>query len=74
MGRRRTYVGGKTFGRLKVSAAWRRNPDGRVEWFCKCSCGGEIWVRPDSLKSGHTRSCGRCVRFDSSAPAEELGA
>lgn len=27
-------------------------------WKCQCDCGNEIIVRPDSLTSGHTKSCG----------------
>lgn len=34
------------------------NEKNKVMWKCKCDCGNETIVRPDSLKSGHTRSCG----------------
>lgn len=27
-------------------------------WRCQCECGNEIVVRGDSLRSGHTKSCG----------------
>lgn len=32
----------------------------RIMWRCRCDCGGEITTRCDSLKTGHTVSCG-CV-------------
>lgn len=32
----------------------------RVMWRCLCDCGGEIITRGDSLRTGHTVSCG-CV-------------
>ena len=35
------------------SAAKRR-------FLCRCSCGQEVEVRLDHLRSGHTSSCGRC--------------
>ena len=31
-------------------------------WKCKCSCGNKIIVRADSLKNGHTKSCGHYQR------------
>lgn len=32
--------------------------NGRVYWHCKCKCGNETDVRGDSLRNGHTQSCG----------------
>lgn len=61
---------GRTFGRLTVV---ERGPDwvsptGRgprkVQWKCRCECGGSVLVRASSLRSGKTRSCG-CLRKDS---------
>ena len=48
---------GKQYGKLIVIERVINEQD-KVMWKCKCSCGKETIVRPDSLKSGHTRSCG----------------
>ena len=46
---------GQRFGRLVVIG---RSEEKRSYWNCKCECGNEIIVRGDSLRSGHTKSCG----------------
>lgn len=35
-----------------------------VAWDCKCECGNHIMVTSGHLKTGHTRSCGQCGKFD----------
>lgn len=30
----------------------------RVTWHCKCKCGNEVDIWGESLRSGHTQSCG----------------
>jgi hypothetical protein len=35
------------------------SPDKR-RFLCRCSCGREVRVRLDHLRSGHTASCGKC--------------
>lgn len=57
---------GKRFGRLVVLKQIEDYvvPSGRhhPQWLCQCDCGKEpIGVLGNSLKSGHTRSCG-CLR------------
>lgn len=37
-------------------------------WLCRCDCGGEAWVKPDNLKSGHTQSCG-CLQRERASQA-----
>ena len=34
------------------------NKGTKPQWLCKCFCGKEFVTRADSLKSGHTKSCG----------------
>lgn len=33
---------------------------GKRKFVCKCSCGSQVEVRLDHLRSGHTSSCGKC--------------
>lgn len=53
---------GQTFGFLKVLHQGEniRTPNNRshITWVCECKCGKIINVRSDSLRSGHTTSCG----------------
>lgn len=56
---------GARYGCLTVEAEaepyyWRGRPS-RRKWLCSCTCGQMTIVRDDSLKNGHTRSCG-CER------------
>ena len=50
------------FGRLIVIEQAENicTPNGRshVAWTCKCDCGNEVIVRSDTLRNGHTVSCG----------------
>lgn len=55
---------GKRFGRLVVTGFSHYSEDKkRTYWKCKCDCGKEIITRADSLKNGHTNSCG-CYNKD----------
>lgn len=53
---------GKQFGRLTVLNRTEDgiNPNGSkyIRWNCKCECGSTTIVRGQSLKNGHTQSCG----------------
>ncbi|WP_439549789.1 hypothetical protein [Falsiroseomonas sp.] len=58
---------GLRFGRLTVlhedePYVWRGRVS-RRRWCCECVCGRSVTVRDDSLKRGHTASCG-CLRDD----------
>lgn len=35
-----------------------------VAWECQCDCGNLLVVTAGHLTSGHTRSCGKCGKFD----------
>lgn len=37
-----------------------------VAWECQCDCGNIVIVTAGHLKTGHTRSCGKCGKFDCS--------
>lgn len=49
---------GRVFGRLTVVS---RHSSGPTRWTCKCECGAVTHPRQESLRSGHTTSCG-CSR------------
>jgi hypothetical protein len=52
---------GRKFGRLTVVRFSHIEPAKGTTcsaWVCRCVCGNEITVRAQSLKQGHTRSCG----------------
>lgn len=48
---------GQKFNKLTVVKRIIDQND-KVKWECQCECGNLIIVRGDSLKSGHTKSCG----------------
>lgn len=58
---------GRRVGRLTVVAEGKpyfwRGRFSRRRWLCDCACGGQVEVREDLLRSGHTVSCG-CARDD----------
>lgn len=47
------------FGKLTVVSKMESH-NGRVQWHCKCDCGGSKIVSSKDLLSGHTKSCG-CI-------------
>lgn len=49
---------GKKFGRLLILELDSMDKVHGARWKCICDCGKEIIVRADSLKNGHTNSCG----------------
>ena len=49
---------GKNFGKLIVVERAGVTKNGNPTWLCKCECGNEAVVSGDSLRSGHTKSCG----------------
>jgi 5-methylcytosine-specific restriction endonuclease McrA len=52
---------GKVFGRLTVIREYPERDNGRVRWWCSCSCGMGVLVVGVHLTNGLTRSCG-CLR------------
>jgi hypothetical protein len=51
-------LSGQHFGRLTVLERAPHKSGGHVCWRVRCECGEERIVQGDSLRSGHTRSCG----------------
>ena len=58
---------GQTFNELYVIKRMpnRQKSGGNIvtRWLCRCSCGSEIIVDGDSLRTGHTKSCGCILSF-----------
>jgi len=48
------------FNKLTVVKRCGTANNGSVLWLCMCECGNAIKVRSCNLRSGHTRSCGKC--------------
>lgn len=53
---------GQKFGRLTVISQ-APNRGKLTQWKCICSCGSIVFVDTQSLRKGHTKSCG-CLRYD----------
>lgn len=51
---------GTLYGRLTVVAS-----AGHGRWQCQCSCGREVVVPGNMLRTGHKRTCGQCYRQSS---------
>lgn len=50
---------GKRFGRLVViKKSEERTPSNKVAWVCRCDCGNVVTRSGDTLRGGHTSSCG----------------
>lgn len=55
---------GQKFGRLTVAEIiFKEGANGRgvIYWRCACDCGNVVEIRPQSLKSGNSSSCG-CLK------------
>lgn len=48
----------KKFGRLLVVEQYGRDAKGKIQWKCKCDCGGEKIATSVSLSGGRIASCG----------------
>ena len=62
MSRKRENLTGQVFGDLKVISHVpdRKDIVGKRFWNCECTCGRNIVVRSDNLKSGHSTQCIQC--------------
>lgn len=60
MPRQREDLTGRRFGRLVVIQYDRTDSHGETWWLCKCDCGNPdlVSIRRQSLRQGHTTSCG----------------
>lgn len=56
---------GQTFGYLTALRYAGSAKKGGAVWECRCKCGTTITVRGNSLRNGHTKSCG-CIKKEPS--------
>jgi len=59
--RKKLDLTGEQYRRLTVVGP-APNIGGRTAWRCRCACGRETVVKTCYLRSGHTGSCGQCVK------------
>lgn len=64
---------GQRFGQLTVQGFAGRRSHGRAMWHCLCSCGGLATCDGGNLKSGASKTCGRCVANTLDRLAEKYG-
>lgn len=62
---------GFVFDRLMVVSRAENGNKSRIQWNCSCQCGNKTIVRGDSLKNGHTRSCG-CLMPETTAKTSAI--
>lgn len=55
---RKLDLSGQIFGRLTAVERVGSNKQGNAIWRCICSCGSEMQVPTNNLRSNHTQSCG----------------
>lgn len=60
---KRIDLTGQVFDRLTVLGPAEPSTDGRVRWWCLCSCGVKKAMRARTLRDGNARSCG-CKRAE----------
>ena len=62
----RVDITDKRFGKLVAKYPSGKAKNGNTIWHCVCDCGGKTEVELQHLKSGGTKSCGKCsrVRYD----------
>lgn len=64
----------KRYGFLTVvSRAERQKGEKKAYWNCLCDCGNYTIVEGTKLRSGHTKSCGKCSCFSSPTKKDEVG-
>ena len=61
MGRQRIIINkDEVYGRLKATGISKKKGK-NYKWECICECGNIAYVLSTDLKSGHTKSCGKCL-------------
>lgn len=67
-------LSGNVFERLTVMTKHsERSSSGTLMWKCKCTCGKTVIISGNSLRSGHTKSCGCYHREKAKSQAAAMG-
>jgi hypothetical protein len=56
---------GQHFGRLFVLSRKGSSNSGMAYWLCRCDCGNDAVVSRGNLRSGKSKSCGKCLKASS---------
>lgn len=64
MGKIENIAGNKYHRLTALSFSHLCNKTRKAVWLCRCDCGNHSYVRANSLKHGHTKSCG-CQKIES---------
>lgn len=51
---------GQQFGQWSVLRQGTSTSNWNARWYCRCSCGNEVLVRGDKLRSGKSTKCNEC--------------
>lgn len=54
-------LAGERFGKWTVLEKRNKATSGNYKWLCRCSCGNEVEVDGNSLRSGKSTGCRRCA-------------
>lgn len=64
----RTDYTNRVFGRLTAKRFYCPDGSAKRHWVCECSCGAQVVVTANNLKTGNVRSCG-CLHRESAKRA-----
>lgn len=64
-------LAGSRYGRLVIVSREPSVPckgGTKARWLCRCDCGREVVIKANSLRTGHTKSCGCAVQDNPGRP------
>lgn len=73
MKKNKSIVGNKYGKLLVLEYTEKRNSNRNIIWKCLCECGNISYVATSALKSGHTKSCGCSLNYNTFSEAGKKG-
>lgn len=64
---------GKRFNKLVVKKFTGTNDSAQAMWLCICDCGNQKTVSNSHLRTGNTKSCGKCIKRKGALPKDITG-